>query len=300
VAFGGGVALVYRHAGSARRHVTSPEARVLLLGTGTPIIDPARSGAAVAVLAGERAYVVDFGPGVVRRAGAAVERGYSQLAAGGLTRAFCTHLHSDHTAGYPDLILTPAVVGRRVPLQVYGPPGIGHMTRHILEAYRQDIEVRVDGLERGNVEAYKVVANEIEPGLCYADERVSVHAFAVKQGEWPHAFGFRFEADGRVIVISGDTAPTETLLEEARGCDVLVHEVYSLKGFETRSPGGQRYHAAYHTSSRQVGELAAQARPRLLVLYHQLLWGATREELLAEVREVYDGPVAFANDLDVY
>ena len=98
------------------------------------------------------AYLVDFGAGVVRRAKAAVaERGIDPLDPVKLRVVFLTHLHSDHTVGYPDLILTPWVMGRRVPLEVYGPAGLKDMTTHILEAYRVDFESRQKQYEEGSV-----------------------------------------------------------------------------------------------------------------------------------------------------
>ncbi len=101
-------------------------------------------------------------------------------------------------------------------------------------------------------------------------------------------------------MISGDTTPTAAVVEACNGCDVLVHEVYAKAGWDRRTPDWQAYHAASHTSGVELGELAARAKPKLLVLYHQLMWGATEEELLAEIRQSFDGEVAFADDLDVY
>src|ERR1700680_1947799 len=125
-----------------KEHTT--RTRVVLLGTGTPVPDPDRSGPATAIVVDDRAYLVDFGPGVVRRAEAAALTGVTAVEPGNLKVAFVTHLHSDHTAGYSDLILTGWTSGRTVPLEVYGPPGMRSMTEHILEAYRVDIETRTD------------------------------------------------------------------------------------------------------------------------------------------------------------
>ena len=125
----------------------SSAAQVVLLGTGTPNAEPERAGSALAIIANEIPYLVDFGPGVVRRANAACQRGLQTLALPNLTTAFLTHLHSDHTAGYPDLILTPWVLGRDQPLQVFGPAGIKAMTHHILSAYQADIQERLAGLD---------------------------------------------------------------------------------------------------------------------------------------------------------
>ncbi len=267
---------------------------VVMLGTGTPNPDPERSGPAVAVVAGNQPYVVDCGPGVVRRAAAA------GIEMPSLNRLFITHLHSDHTMGYADFILTPWVLEREEPLVVYGPPGTKAMTDHILAAYDEDIQNRLHGSQPQNATGIRVEVHEIAPGPIYADANVEVSAFAVPHGAWDHAFGYRFETADRTIVISGDTTPTDAVVEACSGCDVLVHEVYAKAGWDRRTPDWQAYHAASHTSGVELGKLAARAKPELLVLYHQLMWGATEEELLAEIRQSFDGEVAFADDLDVY
>lgn len=270
----------------------------MLLGTGTPNAEPERSGPSVAVLAGGSSYLVDFGPGVIRRANAAFTGGLDSLEPARLTRAFLTHLHSDHTAGYPDLILTPWVLERAKPLEVFGPPGIGRMTEHILEAYRDDIRERLDGLEPMDGDGRLVRVEEISPGRVYEDGNVRVDAFAVDHGSWP-AFGFRFETDDRTVVISGDTAPCQGLLKAAKGCDVLVHEVYSHAGLQAKPPEWRRYHSAMHTSAIELGEIARSCSPGLLVLYHQLFFDVGEEKLLEEIRENYDGEVVCGRDLQV-
>jgi ribonuclease BN (tRNA processing enzyme) len=236
---------------------------------------------------------------VVRRATAAQAAGIQALEPKKLTRLFLTHLHSDHTAGYPDLILTPWVLDREEPLEVYGPPGTQAMTEHILAAYSDDIRDRLSGLEPIEAGGYLAQAHEINPGVVYEDDQVTVEAFPVVHGSLP-SFGYKFHAPDRTIVISGDTAPTETVVEAARGCDVLIHEVYSSSRFERLPLAWRRYHSSMHTSTRELAEIAAEARPGQVILYHQLSWGATEEELLAEIRERYDGHVVSGKDLDVY
>jgi ribonuclease BN (tRNA processing enzyme) len=273
--------------------------RAVLLGTGTPNAEPDRSGPSVAIVVGDIPYIVDCGPGVVRRATAAQEAGIEALEPRKLRRLFLTHLHSDHTAGYPDLILTPWVLDRKKPLEVYGPPGTRAMTEHILAAYKEDIRDRVSGLEPIGAEGYLVQAHEIEPGVVYQDGKVTVEAFPVVHGSLP-SFGFQFETPERTIVLSGDTAPTEAVVEAARGCEVLVHEVYSASRFERLPPAWRDYHSSMHTSTRELAGIASQARPELLVLYHQLFWGQPEEELLSEIRQGYDGEVVSGRDLEVY
>ena len=269
------------------------DTRVILLGTGTPNPEPDRMGPAVAVVSGDRVYVVDCGPGVVRRAAQAGIR-MEQL-----TRAFITHLHSDHTAGCPDLMLTPPNAGRREPLEIYGPPGVRAMTTNLLHAFKEDLEMRLHGTQPVETRGFVVTAHDVQPGEVYRDAAVRVTAFAVPHGTWKHAYGYRFEAQDKTIVISGDTTYSESLAEHAKGCDILVHEVYSQKGWEGRTPEWQRYHAAFHTSAPDVGRIAAQVRPRKLVLYHLLPMGETAEQVLREVREHYPGETVYGEDLDV-
>jgi len=270
-----------------------------MLGTGTPVADPDRSGPSVAIVVDDRVYVVDAGPGVVRRAAAAA-RTMPELAVKNLKIVFFTHLHSDHTLGYPDLIFSPAVLHRRAPLVAYGPHGIQEMTTHLLAAWKKDVDIRVNGLEHGDADAYAVDVHEISPGVVYRDDRVTVRAFPVKHGSWDEAFGYRFETPDRRIVISGDTAPCDEVARACDGCDVLVHEVYSRAGFDRLEPADKRYHAAFHTSAPELARIATAARPRTLVLYHQLFFGAAEGSLVEEVHAGYGGEVVSAHDLQVF
>jgi ribonuclease BN (tRNA processing enzyme) len=270
---------------------------VVLLGTGTPNAEPERSGPSLAVIVGDQAYLVDCGPGVVRRAAAAHAMGVEALEVDKLSRAFITHLHSDHTAGFADLILTPWVLERAVPLQVYGPAGLQAMTDHLLAAYEMDIQERLNGLEPANDAGYRVEVTEIKAGQIYQDDQVRVDACPAAHGAWP-AFSYRFSAGGRSVVISGDTAPHDRMAAFCAGCDILVHEVYSAAGLERRPADWQRYHAAVHTSSTELAVLAREANPKMLVLTHQLLWDESPEDLVREICSMYTGAVVLGNDLD--
>ncbi len=285
--------------------------QIVLLGTGTPGADPDRSGPATAVVVNGSAYLVDFGAGVVRRAKAAViDKGIKALDPPNLRVAFVTHLHSDHTVGYPDLILTPWVMGRKVPLEVYGPKGITAMTEHVLAAYQEDIEIRTNvmGLGIGTLqpEAYKVNAHEIHPGVVYKDANVTVTAFPTKHA-FTETYGYRFDTADRSIVISGDTNPAEATIDACHGCDILVHEVLTL-GYLAKRQEFQAYAAKYHTTTPQLAQLAAKATPGLLILYHHSIAFragvdprlSSPEELLNEVQSRYGGRVVVGRDLDVY
>jgi ribonuclease BN (tRNA processing enzyme) len=295
--------LLVRGAGLAQEKPASTGAhtQVVVLGTGTPLADPERSGPAVAVVVNGTAYLVDCGPGVVRRAAAAEKNGIKALAVDKLRIVFITHLHSDHTLGYPDLIFSPWVLERAEPLEAYGPRGLKSMTLHIEKAWAEDIRLRLHGLEEANATGYKVNVHEIQPGVVYRDDNVTVTAFPVRHGSWRYAFGYRFDTKDRRIVISGDTAPTDEIVKACDGCDVLLHEVFNPKRKKiVESKQKQAYFKAFHTSPSELGEIATRARPKLLVLYHQVMGETSEEDLIEQVKEHYSGKFVSAKDLGVY
>ena len=230
-----------------------------------------------------------------------------------------THLHSDHTAGYPDLILTGWTAGRRTPLEVYGPTGLQSMTDHILQAYRVDIATRTnsEGDQRGNPEGWKVNTHEIVPGLIYKDEKVTVTAFPTKHAM--ESYGYRFDTADRSIVISGDTSPTDETIQACNGCDVLIHEARSEEMYAKLPEDHRTFGAKNHTTSVQLAELASKAKPRLLVVYHAWInwWSdvqfpdrpvvlttgalhSTPDVLQKEIGSRYSGNFVIGRDLDVY
>jgi len=294
--------------------------RVVLLGTGTPIPDPERSGPATAIVVGDSAYLVDFGPGVIRRAQAAVmERGISQLEPGKLKVAFVTHLHSDHTGGLTDLIFTGWTSGRSTPLEVYGPTGLSSMTDHILQAYRIDIETRTnsEGTQRPIADGWRVNAHEVKPGVVYKDANVTVTAFPTKHAM--ESYGYRFDTADRSIVVSGDTNPTQETVKACNGCDVLVHEAQMLDLYNKMPERLHAFVSKYHTTTEQLATLANAAKPKLLVTYHTLgfrpgiappkflssisssgVSRSTEEILQEEIGSRYTGQFVIGHDLDVY
>ena len=290
---------------SAQRDFSDSDiTKLVLLGTGNPNPSPDQSGCALALVVRDTPYIIDFGPGLIRRAarmtpdyGGAMEA----LETSKLKTAFLTHLHSDHTAGYADLILTPWVMGRAEPMEVYGPVGTGHMTEHILKAYQEDIRYRVYGDEPTNDQGWRVNWHEFdEEGEIYRDSNMLVEAFPVTHGTWPNAWGFRFTTPDKVIVVSGDCMPSPKVMEYANGADILVHEVYSQAGFEEKDEDWKAYHAVHHTSTLELGEIARVAKPGRVVLYHILFWGSSEAELLQEIGSVYQGEVFVGQDLDIY
>lgn len=277
----------------------SDSAVVITLGTGTPVPNPERSGPATAVVVGRRVFVFDAGPGVMRRIAAA------GLPIDGVTAAFITHLHSDHTLGLPDLVFTSWVMGRSTPMRLVGPPGLRRMTDHLVAAWAEDTVVRVKGLERGRPGGYRVDVRESRGGVVFDSGGVKISAIRVPHGEWDYAFAYRVDAVGKTIVISGDTRPSDALAKAAVGVDVLIHEVYPETRIAVENrPGGElwpQYLREVHTSDVELGRIAAAARPKLLILSHVLFMGATEQEILDGIRRGgFTGSVVFAKDLARY
>lgn len=236
--------------------------------------------------------------------------------------AFATHLHSDHTAGYSDLIFSGWTSGRNVPLEVYGPSGLQSMTEHILQAYKVDIETRTnpDGPMQDagrSPDGWKVNAHDIKAGVIYKDEKVTVTAFATKHAM--ESYGYRFETPDRTIVISGDTNPVEATVRACNGCDILIHEAQPLELVAKLPKSIQSFVARYHTTTEQLAELANKTKPKLLIIYHTISFPpgtapsrllppnagadalyASPDMLRKEIGSRYSGKFVIGNDLDVY
>ena len=283
---------------------SSSVTKVVMLGTGNPNPSPFQSGCSVAIIVHDTPYIVDFGPGLIRKAAALSPRyggNIKGLEVKNIKRAFLTHLHSDHTIGYPDLILSPWVMGRDEALEVYGPTGINEMTENILKAYEADIQYRLNGDEPANDLGWRVNSHEFtKEDVIYKDSNITVEVFPVLHGTMANSWGFRFTTPDKVIVISGDTRPCKKVIEYSKEADILIHEVYYKKGYDTKSDVWKKYHAGHHTSTIELAEIAKQAQPKLIVLYHILFWGATDEDLIKEISNIYKGKVIVGKDLDVF
>lgn len=268
---------------------------IVFLGTGTPRPDPAAMGPATAIVVGSRTFLFDAGVGITRRFTGA------HLPLSSIAGVFFTHLHSDHTLGYPDLILTSWIMGRRTPYQVYGPHGLAAMTNALYVAWHDDIDVRTNGLEHRPANAFRVTVHEIAPGVVYDSGGVRITAIPVLHGSWREAYGYRIDTPDRSIVISGDTRPAPSIERAASGVDVLIHEVHPQSIERTAGNASMpdtQYMRAFHTSDVELGKLAAAARPKVLVLYHFVAHRADDDVIAAIRSQGYTGRIVIAKDLD--
>ncbi len=293
--------------------------KLVLLGTGTPNACPYNSGPSSAIVVNDRAYIVDFGPGVVRQCSKAYFNGVDALHPKNLDIAFCTHLHSDHTSGLPDLMFTPWTLEREKPLRLIGPMGLKDMADNITRAYKLDIDMRINGDEPANLTGYKTIVKELEAGndeygIVYEDENVKVEAFSVSHGKL-QSLAYKFYTADKTILISGDTKPLDIMAKKAKDVDILLHEVEYTKGLQDRSEKWQEYHKNVHTLSVDLANIAKKAKPKLLVTYHRIYHmdmfskdfdvlketETRNKEILREIKDAgYDGNVINGKDLDVF
>ncbi len=179
------------------------------------------------------------------------------------------------------------------------------MVADIMAAWSEDIAIRLHGLEHESPTGYQVDVHEIKPGVVYDSGGVTVTAIPVLHGDWKEAYAYRIDTPDRHILISGDTRPSEALVKGAQGVDVLIHEVYpASRVAPEQRPGGNdwpEYLRQFHTSDVELGKIAAEVHPKLLILYHIVRMGATDSELVAGIRRGgYTGRVDVARDLQHY
>ncbi len=271
--------------------------RVILLGTGTPFADPEKSGPATAIIVDGESWIIDAGPGVVRRASSAHIAGEPALAQPMLSRLLLTHLHSDHTLGLPDLIYSPWTLDRTTALKIWGPPGTKNMAHHIEKAYAADRKIRLEGSEPAFKNGWQTDVIETTGGIVFQSTSLIIEAIRVCHGDWDVAFGYKFTHGGKIIVVSGDTTYCPALEAASENADVLVHEVYDSAALAKRTPEWQNYHSKAHTAGEDVGRLAANAGVEKLVLYHQLPFSGSKEAILNQVKSTYSGPTIWGEDL---
>jgi ribonuclease BN (tRNA processing enzyme) len=278
-----------------------PKSRLILLGTaGGPTPKPNRAASANAIVVGDRIYLIDAGNGAARQlvlAGCRLDQ---------LAGVFITHHHSDHNIDLGAVLLLAWSNNLAHPVEFHGPPPLKQILRDTLAANRTDIQIRM--ADEGRVDPAKLVRafEHSRPGLHYVDDRVRVTAAQVVHPPFKHAFGYRFDCSDRSIVFSGDTAPSQTLIELAKGADVLVHEVMYLPAMEKliasepNAPRLKEHLLASHTTCEGVGKIATAAGVKKLVLSHFVPGGypfISDAEWLAAVRPHFAGEIVVGRDL---
>lgn len=267
------------------------EIRVTLLGTGTPRPLMERFGPSILVEARNEKLIFDVGRGAMQRL---FQLGISYA---DITGVLLTHLHSDHTVGLPDLWLTGWLISSRAtPLELWGPPGTRKMADGLRSAYSFDLDIRVRD-DRVPAAGGRIDAHEISEQVVFDRGGVKVTSFVVDHGLVRPALGYRVDAGGHAIVLSGDTRYSPNLIAHAKGADLLIHEVGAASAEELRTNEHTRTVIAHHTTPEEAAAVFNEVRPKLAVFSHIVLRGATKEEVMRKTRLTYAGPLQMGEDL---
>ena len=276
--------------------------KVTLLGTASPAPRPDRFGPSTLVEAGDQKLLVDAGRGVP------IRLRQLNVALGKIDVLLITHYHSDHTSGIPDVWLTgwlPAPYARRTtPFHVIGPVGAKALMSNLERAYALDIKIRLED-EKLPPEGIATFVEEFDKdGVVYEKNGVKVIAFEVNHGPAIRpAVGYRIEYKGHSVVISGDTRYNQNVIKYGTGADVLIHEVGSARPELLATSIPVQRIIAHHTTPRDAGMVFSQAKPKMAVYTHIVLQSnekipePTLDEVVAETRQTYSGPLTVGEDL---
>jgi len=298
---------------------SSTRTRLITLGTrGGPSPSVWRAQFSNVLIVNGTPYLIDAGDGVTRR----LTRAKIGLRA--IDNIFITHPHSDHTGGLPALMLMQYDALRTKPVHVYGPPGTEAIVTGILPFLEVNAEVRISDGTRTALASKVFSGHDKEPGLIFQDENLKVTAvenshFHFPQGSPGHgkykSYALRFDAPDRSIVFTGDTGPSDAISVLAKGADFLVSEVTSpleewkqrqieIGRWQAMTPDEQeaavRHQIEEHTSPEQVGEMAARAGVKIVVLTHLPATADPRDEYARFgelVKKRFSGQVLIAKDL---
>jgi ribonuclease Z len=281
-------------AGQTPPVVRNAPIKVTLLGTAPgPPVRVGRAGISTLIEAGGQRFLFDAGYGFLERL---VESG---LAMDAVSKLFLTHLHSDHVADLPALMLLPwsAPSARDVSLEVWGPDGTGDMLQHLQQAFAFDIHVRRDLDEKASATGIEVIGHDIREGTIYDQDGVTIRAFLVDHGPVKPAFGYRLDHAGRSVALSGDTRPSDNLVAVSKGVDVLIHEAVDDESLRKLAPSQRLFEAivAHHTTPEQAADIFRRVAPRVAVFSHAE-GGPT---VLERTRRSYAGRVEMGEDLMV-
>lgn len=299
-------------AGVEAQRVTDEVFEVVFCGTGSPQFQPDRGQPCTAIVAGGKLFVFDTGQGAAQRLQAAAVPFHS------LEAVFLTHLHSDHISGLGDVLHNSWLYGRQQQVEIIGPAGTERLRDGVAQSFEADLAERLNtiGSEYRNADnsmgtARNVLVRGDDLLTVYEQDGIVISAFAVEHPNWDHAYGYKFEFQGKTVVISGDTRYATNLIQHSRDADLLIHEALNVDMMQTIS-GALRKHGGgidpermnliinVHTPTDDLARLATEANVERLVLTHLIppipSNGFVEAEFTAGMDKLYDGEITVARD----
>jgi len=278
-----------------------PRTRIVFLGTkGGPRIALNAANPANLVIVNETPFVIDCGAGVSRQL----------LAAGvplpSVKYIFISHHHSDHNLEYGNLFYNAWAAGLSTPIRSFGPVGIEAMTRSFWELNKFDVDTRIEDEGRPDPRPLLIAKDIKEDGVVLQTADVRVTAFRTPHPPIVDNFAYKFETPDGVIVFSSDTQYNPKLAEFAKGADVLVHEALYVPAVDrlvikTKNGATLKKHLMEsHTTTEDVGRIAAAAGVKVLVLSHFVPGDdplVTDDDWTEDVKKNFSGRIIVAKDL---
>lgn len=292
------------------------QSKVVVIGTGNPIPNPNRYGPSLAVIVNDYPYFIDAGEGIWRGIAKAVLMQGDNLEEAfhvdKLKHLFITHLHEDHTVGIPSFILNAYKFHSKADKVVYGPTGTQDMMKHILAAWRMDIEEMINGTNQRPRAGSRATAHDIEKnGTIFEDENVKVEAFRTKHGAFENTLAYRFSTPDRIFAFGGDGTYSEGLVEAAKGADILFMEAVTDENIGYAPWGGKTIEQkrktifSYHIPPNDLIRIKRESGVKSIVLIHEQFYAPPeeyrREALLDEIKRAgMPGPIFSSIDGDIY
>ena len=266
--------------------------KITILGSGTPRVNIDRFSQSILVEHKNDKFLFDAGRGALLRLN------QSRILPNEINNIFFTHLHSDHILGFSDILMTGWVYHRQKPLNVFGPPGTTNFIDSTIKSFEEDIKVRSLPPEKLDINNLKSNIEIIFDGYTYKKNGLTVETFAVKHEPFTYAFGFKIFNDKYCMVISGDTTYSEQVIEKAKNCDLLIHEIAHASENTLEKYPKAKGVISYHSDASQVSKIINTVKPRLTILNHVLsLDGSSDDQILSDIKKNTNHKVLIAKDL---
>lgn len=274
--------------------------KVTLLGTGSPLPSATCAGPSTLVQAGSTHILVDAGRAVMLRLVGAM------CPPTALSAVFLTHLHSDHICDLNDVVTSRWVASpENNPLVIYGPEGTKKMVDGMLAMLSQDEGYRLDHHDDLRATGgMNVSVVEVRPGDTVTVGEMTVSVHRTDHRPVTPTVGFRFEHDGVVAALAGDTIPCDELDVLCANADIYVQTVVRedlVRAFAPLIPIGQRFLDIldYHSTVEQAAQTAARCNVTTLMLTHYVpaIQPGQEDEWRALAAQHFAGEIVVGPDL---